>query len=262
MTNTNPVKIFIAYAAADSSYLDNFKKHFSPQERSAKVSIWYDGEVTGGEDLEAARKGALESAQIVLLLLSSDALASDDFYDEAIQAALQRHHAKTTRVVPIIMRPCNWTQHSGLSKLKPLPADGSAISMAANVDDAYTKVSNEVLKIADSFRQNNPAPINTRPTGIDNVTPSTTAPSPKTNKLWWAVGIGALLLAVGLFFILRSGKGKGGGDAQHFERLMKNVAAYYNAGVYESAKRYLDTAQTIYPNDAKVKEWRSKLKNH
>ena len=138
------LQIFIAYARKDASFLDELRTHFTPLERSGKVKIWYDGKIEPGVVWETAIKDNLHSADVILLLVSSDAIASDYFYEKEMTDALARHAKGTARVVPLIIRPCAW-QATPFSELQALPRDGKPVSTWADRDDAYANAVNSLL---------------------------------------------------------------------------------------------------------------------
>jgi outer membrane protein OmpA-like peptidoglycan-associated protein len=147
-----PFKIFIAYSRKDSSYLDELRTHFTPLERSGQVQIWYDGMIEPGVVWEAAIKENLHSADIILLLVSADAIASDYFYDKEMRDALDRHQAGQARVVPLVLRPCAW-QATPLGQLQALPQDGKAVSTWPDRDDAYSNAVHSLLAMFASLRE-------------------------------------------------------------------------------------------------------------
>jgi len=130
------LQIFIAYARKDTSFLDELRTHFTPLVQGGKVKIWYDGKIEPGKVWEAAIKENLHSADIILMLVSADAIASDYFYEKVMTDALARHNSGTARVVPLIVRPCAW-QATPLSELQALPRDGKPVSTWPDRDDAY-----------------------------------------------------------------------------------------------------------------------------
>ena len=131
------LQIFIAYSRKDTNFLDELRMHFTPLERSGKVKIWYDGKIEPGVVWETAIKDNLHSADVILLLVSADAIASDYFYEQEMSNALTRHNSGDARVVPLILRPCAW-QETPLGELQALPRDGLAVTEWPNRDAAYT----------------------------------------------------------------------------------------------------------------------------
>ena len=130
------VKIFIAYSRKDSEYLDEIRTHFTPLERSQKVTVWYDGKIEPGAVWEVEIKKRLHTAHIILLLVSADSIASDYFYDKEMKDALIRHKQGTAVVVPFIVRPCAWNA-TPLKDLQAIPLNGKAVTTWSNKDEAY-----------------------------------------------------------------------------------------------------------------------------
>src|SRR5262249_32614683 len=58
-------------------------------------------------NIVAERRRGLESATLILLLLSPQYLASDVWYQE-MQDALKRLQEDTAYIIPILLRPCDW----------------------------------------------------------------------------------------------------------------------------------------------------------
>ena len=127
--------------------------HLSNLKRQGKISAWHDRAIEAGEEWEAQIKGKLESAQIILLLVSSSFMASDYCYDIEMQRAIERHDAGTARVIPIVLRPCDW---KGLpfSKLKILPKDGKAVTQWGDQDTAFVDVVQGIQQAVDSLAKN------------------------------------------------------------------------------------------------------------
>ncbi len=151
------VKIFIAYSRKDSEYLDEIRTHFTPLERSKRVTIWYDGKIEPGSVWEVEIKRRLHSANIILLLVSADSIASDYFYEKEMKDSLERHKKGTARVVPFILRPCAWNE-TPLGDLQAIPKNAKAVVSWANRDEAYfdavDRLSSIIKRIESSLKEN------------------------------------------------------------------------------------------------------------
>jgi hypothetical protein len=146
------VEIFIAYARRDSAYLEELRTHFAPLVRSGRVRIWYDGEIQPGTVWESAIKEHLHQADIILLLLSADAIASDYFYEKEVADALQRHEQGEARVVPFILRACAW-KATALAELQAIPKDGKPVTAWKERDDAYADAVESLWHIVAQIEQ-------------------------------------------------------------------------------------------------------------
>src|SRR5438105_5564646 len=117
-----PVEIFLCYAREDEKYLRQLHKQLRTFQRQELISVWYDRDTSPGAEWEKEIHAHLCTAQIVLLLVSPDFMASDYCYGIEMVAALERHARGEVRVIPIIVRPVHW-QEGPLGKLQALPKD-------------------------------------------------------------------------------------------------------------------------------------------
>ena len=78
-------------------------------------------------------------------LVSAAFLASDYCYDIEMKRALEKHEKGEARVIPIIIRPIDWSG-APFSKLQALPKDAKPVSSWANRDEAWTDVAKGVRK--------------------------------------------------------------------------------------------------------------------
>lgn len=141
----HPIKIFIAYARLDAAYLQQLRKYLHPLERKKTIQVWYDGEIAPGEPWEQRIKDKLQSAQIILLLVSANSLYSEYFYDKEMKKALERHEKKEAIVIPIILDDCMW-KYTELGDLQALPQDGIPIEDWIRSSKAYKNVAEGVLE--------------------------------------------------------------------------------------------------------------------
>jgi hypothetical protein len=81
----------------------------------------------------------LNTAALILLLVSSDFLASDYCYWTEMQRALQRHAAREAQVTPILLRSCVW-QSAPFARLEMLPTGARPITTWRDRDAAWTDV--------------------------------------------------------------------------------------------------------------------------
>jgi len=123
-----PVNIFCSYARKDIAFLNKLKQHLTSLQREGLVStLWYDHEISAGTEWEKEIDAHLNSAQIILLLVSPDFIASEYCYSKEVQQAMERHEKGEATVIPIILRPVSW-QGTPFSKLHALPKDARPIT--------------------------------------------------------------------------------------------------------------------------------------
>jgi TIR domain len=145
------VEIFFSYAHEDEALRDELAKHLKLLERQGIIKAWHDLNITAGEEWKTAINTNLESAEIILLLISADFLASDYCYDIEMKTALERHKCNQARVIPIILRPVDW-HHAPFGKLTALPTDGKSITTWPNQDEAFTNIVKGLRKAIDQLK--------------------------------------------------------------------------------------------------------------
>ena len=107
--------------------------------------------IGAGEEWREAIRTQLGRADVILLLVSPDFLASDFIFDEELATALKRHERGSARVVPIILRPCAW-QRSPIGQLQALPKDAKPITTWSNRDSAWTNVGDGLHRLLEDLR--------------------------------------------------------------------------------------------------------------
>lgn len=114
-------------------------KHLKLLERQGLVRSWHDRQIGAGDLWKDAIDQNLREADIILLLISADFLASDYCFDVEMKTALERHAAGEAVVVPVILRPVDW-QATPFGALQAVPKNGQPITTFANVDLAFEQV--------------------------------------------------------------------------------------------------------------------------
>jgi len=141
------LEVFFSYAHEDEALRGELVKHLSLLQRQGVITAWHDRKIMGGTEWAGAIDAHLQSAQIILMLVSADFMASDYCYDVEMQRAMARHEAKEARVIPVILRPVVW-QGAPFGKLQALPTDGKPITTWPNQDEAFANVASGIQTVA------------------------------------------------------------------------------------------------------------------
>ena len=133
------MELFISYSHADEALKNELIKHLSASRRSGLIQEWHDRKIRPGADWSVEINDALDRCKIILLLISADFIQSDYCYGVELKRALERHESDQAQVIPVIVRPCDWT---GLpfAQYQALPKDGRAVTSWPNPDEAYTEI--------------------------------------------------------------------------------------------------------------------------
>ena len=172
------LNVFVSYSHRDEELREELEKHLSILRRQGTISSWDDRRIGPGEELHGEISTHLDAADIVLLLVSADFLASDYCYDVEMQRAMERHGQGLARVIPVILKPCDW-QKAPFGILKAFPNDGEPVVNHTTLDEGFLEVAQAVRQVADAKGTNN-----TLPDESDEPDSTTAVPtSPRSNNL-------------------------------------------------------------------------------
>lgn len=151
MASARALEIFYSYTHEDEELREELIKHLSQLRRDGVIKNWHDREITAGSEWKDQIDAHLESADIILLLISADFIHSDYCYDIEMKRALERHNNKEARVIPIILRPVDW-QGAPFGKLQCLPKDARPVTRWEDQDEAFLDISQGIRKAAAEIR--------------------------------------------------------------------------------------------------------------
>jgi len=149
----HPIRLFYSYSHKDNALRDKLEEALAMLKRQGLIAEWHDRRISAGEEWKGAIDKNLDEAQVILLLISFSFLASDYCYDEEMKRALDRHERREAKVIPIILRPCDW-QGALFGKLQALPRDGKAITSWSNRDEAFTDVALGIRRAVEAMTAN------------------------------------------------------------------------------------------------------------
>lgn len=148
-----PLEVFYSYAHEDEDLRKKLITHLSLLKRAGIITDWHDRDISPGTEWKHEIEKHLNSADIILLLVSADFLASDFCYSTEMERALQRHDANEARVIPIIIRSVDW-KGAPFGRLQFLPTDGRPVRSWSDIDEAFTDVARGIRKAAEELRPN------------------------------------------------------------------------------------------------------------
>ncbi|MBV9706897.1 MAG: TIR domain-containing protein, partial [Chloroflexi bacterium] len=135
----HPISIFYSYAHEDGPLRDELEQHLDALRREGLITNWHDRRIEAGTLWEQEIDKHLASAQIILLLISPDFIASDYCTGVEMQRALQKHDAGEARVIPVILRPTDWQQMQ-FGRLQALPKNGKPVTKWRPRDAAFLDI--------------------------------------------------------------------------------------------------------------------------
>lgn len=142
---------FVSYSQRDERYRQRLDTALAQLRRNELITIWHDRMILPGQEWGREIDKNLDNADVVLLLVSPDFIASDYAYGREMVRALERHESGSTAVIPIILRPCDW-KNSPLNSLEALPSKGRAVSSWSNRDEARLNVTQGLRRLISEQR--------------------------------------------------------------------------------------------------------------
>jgi hypothetical protein len=144
--NSGSIKIYYSYAHEDEEFVLILRRHLAGLRRVAKIDDFYDRMLSAGTEWEYTVNQELNSAHIILLLISPDYIASDWCYLHDMKRALERQHAGEAIVMPIILRPVNW-RDTPLARIQVLPTEGRPATSWDNLDEAFFDITQHIRQV-------------------------------------------------------------------------------------------------------------------
>jgi len=144
--------VFISYSHRDESWKDRLVRQLRVLQRQGLLDVWDDRRIGGGEDWRAEIDAAMARARVAVLLVSADFLSSDFILDEEVPRLLQRRKSEGVRVIPVIVRPCDWLAVGWLAEIQTRPRDGRPLSAGNEhqVDSELATLAAEIRELLDS----------------------------------------------------------------------------------------------------------------
>ena len=150
--------VFFSYSHVDESLRDQLEVHLAMLKNQGLIEAWHDRRIKAGDEFGNSISAQLEQADVILLLVSPEFLASKYCYEIEMARAMERHDAGDARVIPVILRHCDW-HAAPFGKLLAAPRDGKPVKSWPDIDEAFFDV---VKMIRAALPLPRPAKVETR----------------------------------------------------------------------------------------------------
>ncbi len=139
-------EVFISYAHEDEEFRNELVTHLDFLKRQGLIH-WHDRKIdVGTSEIDTH----LNTAQIILLLISASFLESDLCYEVEMKRAMERHNAGEARVIPIILRPLDW-MNTPIGILQALPLNARPLSTWQNRSEAFSNVARGIQEVIEEL---------------------------------------------------------------------------------------------------------------
>jgi hypothetical protein len=145
-------RVFVSYARVDERYRMRLDVHLAPLVRDGLIDLWSDRTVTAGADWEKDIQRELAAADIVILLVTPDFVASGYCFEKELPEVLRRNTEEGVRVLPVHVKAVDLA-NLPFGKFQCLPANLRPISAWRDADEAWLQVARGVRSIAEELRR-------------------------------------------------------------------------------------------------------------
>jgi hypothetical protein len=159
--STAPVILFYSYSHKDEALREKLETHLSLLQDQGVIRGWHDRRIAAGTEWDGTISENLDRADVILLLVSADFIASKYCRDVEVARAMERHEAGSARVIPVILRPVDW-HTAPFGRLQALPRDGKPVTTWKNRDEAFADVARGIRECVHGLGRD-VSPDSTRP---------------------------------------------------------------------------------------------------
>jgi trypsin-like peptidase/TIR domain-containing protein len=146
------IEIFYSYVDEDKDMAMRLQKHLILLQRQGLITDWSSAKLELGKDPSEQTMQHLNSAKIILLLISPDYLFSDYQYTVEVKRAMERSKAGKAIVIPILLTPTDDLSNAPFGKLLAVPRNRKPISKWSDKDEAFVEVAKEIRAVVNSLK--------------------------------------------------------------------------------------------------------------
>ena len=146
-----PIEVFISFSEDDEKFKKQLETHLTMLRREGIIRPWHSQQVELGQEWEQETANHIDSAQIILLLVSPSFLASDQLYENEMMRTMERQVSGDVRVVPIVLRSVDLGK-TPFKKLQALPRNNKPIDTWRNADEIWSSIAQEIRLVCEQIR--------------------------------------------------------------------------------------------------------------
>lgn len=147
MANAFKITIFCCSAEEDQKSMKRLKTYLRVLERQDLIEVLSAEDINPGDDWQREIEKRLDTARIILLLISQHFFVSDYWYDIATKRVMERHEKQEALVIPIILSSIPSWQATPFGKLQTIPPKKPITEYKKGQDKAFAKVAEHIDKV-------------------------------------------------------------------------------------------------------------------
>lgn len=142
-----PLKVFISYSHRDDTLVELIHEHLAQLRNDGIIESWWDRAIEAGQAWENEISRELETADVILLLVSASFLNSRYAYSIEGRRAMELHESRQAIVIPVILRECDW-HTAPFATLQAATRNARPIASFADPHEGAAEVARAVRRAA------------------------------------------------------------------------------------------------------------------
>lgn len=135
----SPVTLFCAYTKSDELHYQALEKYLDSLKQEGYIASWYSRQVITGVNWTCVADPHINTATIILLLLSPNFISSDYCQGFEMQRAWERHATKEAYILPILLSSAD-QQETLLASSQIVPTDIQPVPCSLDQAEPFTHV--------------------------------------------------------------------------------------------------------------------------
>lgn len=144
------LRVFLSYSHKDEKELNRLNTHLADLKHLNLIETWHDRKIMGGSNWEQAILQELEQADVILLLVSPDFIASSFCRCTEMNRAIQRDREGNALVIPVALKPVAKFPKEILH-LQGVPRDLKPVTKYQPIDDGYIAAVTLITEALEAF---------------------------------------------------------------------------------------------------------------
>lgn len=149
------MKVFLSYSHIDEPWRNVVVAYLNNLQSQGVITSWHERSISLNKAWLSEIDPYLQTAQLILLLVSPDFVSSDYCYSIEMKYALQRYKTRQARIIPIMVRPVDW-EDTPFFKFPALPTAAKPITTWPNQQEAFLDLAQGIEAAARELDLNNP----------------------------------------------------------------------------------------------------------
>lgn len=149
------IHVFISYSHRDRRWLDRLKIHLTPLRLENNIDEWNDTRLTPGSIGDAEIAAAIKRADVAVLIISADFLASEFIRNNELPPLLEAAEEEGALIIPIIASPSLFHRMPRLRKFQAanIPEQPLIIMSEGEQESVFLKVAIAIQDAAPNIRE-------------------------------------------------------------------------------------------------------------